>query len=485
MNQDAFRQLLATPGAAASSSTAKPRAWGAPPPKPKASSGPVGKATDFAPRKKAARKPKKGPDGELYRDRAKERRLGKEGDFAQAEKMLEDLKSRETYSEEQLQYLGGDAHHSVLVKGLDHALLARKKHEAALEADAELDDVEDALDEAFDAQPAAPSLPATGEARGGSSGAPAGKGKSRNELLAELKAMRGGAEGGAAVVDEAGKGQPGRFKPIGADRKGKGKEGAAGPGAGWKSVGGAGGDAGGEKKRRKKKKVAPGGDDSAATASAAPPGPAVPPPPPPQPAAPPPPPLDDFDDDADIFGDVGEYGGLGDDSDSDDEAGAAPRLPPPAPPVAAAGTAASTSAKRKYFDDDDADDLDLSTAPSAVADLAAKQAAADAAAALAGDEGGASDGDGEGAHSGDDESLRKPTRLQGLSSSKGPSARDLLEMDKEAEAEDKRKAKKAKRREKADERERTMTDADRSNRDFQEMDAYLKRKAGGGKDKDE
>lgn len=51
--------------------------------------GPVGKATDFVPRKKAAPKPKKGPDGELYRDRAKERRTGKEGDFAQAEKMLE------------------------------------------------------------------------------------------------------------------------------------------------------------------------------------------------------------------------------------------------------------------------------------------------------------------------------------------------------------------------------------------------------------
>ena len=336
---------------------------------------------------------------------------------------------------------GGDAHHSVLVKGLDHALLARKKHEAALEADAELDDVEDALDEAFDAQPAAPPLPASAD-EAGSAGAAKGKGKSRNELLAELKAMRGGAEGGAAAAGEAGKGQDSRFKPIGADRKGKSKEGAAGLGAGWKSVGAAGGDAGGEKKRRKKKKVVPGGDDSAATASAAAAAeaPTDPPPPPLQPAAPPPPPVDEFDDDADIFGDVGEYGGLGDDSDSDNEAGSAPRPPPPAaPPAGAAAASTSTSTKRKYFDDDDddADKLDLSTAPSSVADLAAKQAAADAAALLA-REHGAAGSDDEGAQSGDEPS--RPTRLQGLSSSKGPSARDLLEMDKEAEAEDKRKA---------------------------------------------
>ena len=48
-----------------------------------------------------------------------------------------------------------------------------------------------------------------------------------------------------------------------------------------------------------------------------------------------------------------------------------------------------------------------------------------------------------------------------------------------------RAQKKLKRREKADERERTMTDADRSNRDFLEMEAYLKKKkAGGGKDED-
>lgn len=52
-------------------------------------SGPQGKVTDFAPRKKAPAKPKKGPDGEAYRDRAAERRAGKDGDFAQAEKMLE------------------------------------------------------------------------------------------------------------------------------------------------------------------------------------------------------------------------------------------------------------------------------------------------------------------------------------------------------------------------------------------------------------
>ncbi|TNY24332.1 hypothetical protein DMC30DRAFT_163435 [Rhodotorula diobovata] len=468
MDQDAFRQLLAAPTASSSSATPKPRAWGAPPPKPKATSGPQGKVTDFAPRKKAPAKPKKGPDGEAYRDRAAERRAGKDGDFAQAEKMLEDLKSRETFSEEQLQYLGGDAHHSVLVKGLDHALLARKKHEAALEADAELEDVEDALDEAFEAAPAPAPAPS----------AAAKKGKSRDDLLAELKAMRAGAAaelGPASAVE--GQEEPkkdSRFKPIGADRKGKGKEvPAASGGAGWKAVGAAGGDAAGEKKRRKKKKVAPAGEGGASAPAAAEPTPAKEPTPPPtKPTLPPQPAPDDFDDDADIFGDVGEYGGLGSDSDDDDEAAGASsaRQPPPPRPAATAEGSAAAGTKRKYFDDDEEDDLNLSTAPNAVTDLAEKQAAADAAAALAGQ---GDEGAGEDIEEGGEV---RPMRLQGFSSSKGPSARDLLEMDKEAEAEEKRKAKKAKRREKADERERNMTDADRSNRDFLEMQAFLKKK---------
>lgn len=368
---------------------------------------------------------------------------------------MQDLKSRETFSEEQLQYLvrlsiflfpdndcvslthdreptqGGDAHHSVLVKGLDHALLARKKHEAALEADAELEDVEDALDEAFEAAPAPAPAPS----------AAAKKGKSRDDLLAELKAMRAGAAaelGPASAVE--GQEEPkkdSRFKPIGADRKGKGKEvPAASGGAGWKAVGAAGGDAAGEKKRRKKKKVAPAGEGGASAPAAAEPTPAKEPTPPPtKPTLPPQPAPDDFDDDADIFGDVGEYGGLGSDSDDDDEAaGASSTRQPPPRPAATAERPAAAGTKRKYFDDDEEDDPNLSTAPNAVTDLAEKQAAADAAAALAGqgDEGAGEDGEegGEG----------RPMRLQGFSSSKGPSARDLLEMDKEAEAEEKRKA---------------------------------------------
>ncbi|GAA6049350.1 hypothetical protein JCM3770_007302 [Rhodotorula araucariae] len=420
---------------------------------------PAGKVTDFAPRKTKPQRPKKAPTGEEYRDRAAERRAGRDGDFADAEKMLHDLKSRETFSEEQLQYLGGDAHHSVLVKGLDHALLARKKHEAALQADAEPDDVEDALDEAFVA--AAPAPAPASAPKGGAR-------KSRDELLAELKALRAGSGSGAAVGAMKGVApdQESRFKPIGADRKGKGKEGAAG--AGWKAVGAAAGagDGAGDKKKRRKKKVAPAAPTSAA-APGAPTPPAEKAPSPPPALVPLPPAVPDFDDNGDIFGDVGEYaGGLGTDSESESD-NAEPRAPAPAE-----APASVTGAKRKYFDDEDEPGLTLSTAPDAVTDLAARQAAADAAAAAAADLG--DDGDAvpaEGA---------PPVRLQGLSGSRVPSARELLDMDKEVEAEEKRKAKKAKRREKAEERERSMTDADRSNRDFLEMQAYLKRKEGKG-----
>ncbi|GAA5993849.1 hypothetical protein JCM11641_000955 [Rhodosporidiobolus odoratus] len=482
MDQDAFRQLLQTPAASTSTSTtSQPRSrFGAPAPKP---SLPAGKATDFKPRKpKKDYKPKKAPDGSVYRDRAAERRLGKDGDFAEAEKLLEDFRTRseredvdrETF-EKQMQYLGGDAQHSILVKGLDMSLLERMKHDQAKQAEAALDDVEDELDRAMKAGPST----------GASTGAAAEPvknskmqkktGKSRDELLAELKAMRAG---GAPAIEkeEPAEKKDSRFKPLGGGGpdKGKGKEQPAPLGNGWKKV--ASQPAEGEKKKRKKKKVvAPTAAADTATASVKTSPPQLTKPPPS--AGPPGASIgaDDEDDD-DIFGGAGDYQGLDSDSDSDS---AASKPPPLALSADLSPSAVNTSTKRKYFDDDEDANEPVSTAPSAVTDLAAQQAAANAASSSFGSSRRRSGGDGDGGDSEDEEDV--PMRLQGLSGG-GPSVKELLELDKAAEEEDQRKAKKAKYQAKAAEkrelREKNMTEADKLNKEYQEMMNHLAKKEG-------
>ena len=93
MDQDAFRSLLATParssdqGRSPSSRAPTSRFGIAPPKRALAQSSSKDLATDLKPRKVA--KPKRNPDGSLYRDRAAERRAGRDGDFADAEKLLE------------------------------------------------------------------------------------------------------------------------------------------------------------------------------------------------------------------------------------------------------------------------------------------------------------------------------------------------------------------------------------------------------------
>lgn len=96
MDQDAFRSLLATParssdqGRSPSSRAPTSSRFGIAPPKrlgALAQSSSKDLATDLKPRK--VTKPKRNPDGSLYRDRAAERRAGRDGDFADAEKLLE------------------------------------------------------------------------------------------------------------------------------------------------------------------------------------------------------------------------------------------------------------------------------------------------------------------------------------------------------------------------------------------------------------
>ncbi|KAM0749267.1 hypothetical protein T439DRAFT_326995 [Meredithblackwellia eburnea MCA 4105] len=465
MDQDAFRSLLSAPKQ--STSTANSAKFGAPPPKRSAGGDGDIKKLEFKPRNQASqkkwKKKKETTDADsAYRDRAAERRLGKDGDFAAAEKLLEDFKVRMESSEdkealqEQMKYLGGDAEHSVLVKGLDMALLERMKFQQSLEADQSIDDIEAELDKAITEKP---------------------KKRTRDEMIADLKAARGGvqaSEPAAAnkVEEEDGLEKAkaaGRFKPIAKSAKGKEKEKVKD----------------GELKKRKKKKA------KVEVEQGPPPAPIITDPSNPSPSSsnqlPTSLPLkssqlaalatDDADDD--IFGGVGEYDGLG--SDSDDSDGEAKKRPSPAngasssttqPPSLVTG---SKPKPPKYFDDDD-DDEDpgrRTTAPSAVSNLAA--AIGDAAAAASSSS--SKNAGGAGGNENEEEDDERPMRLQPLTGSSVPSVRDLLEMDKAAEKEELRKARKLNNKggagESGEKKEKHRTETDKANHDYQVMQKFL------------
>ncbi|KIY49988.1 hypothetical protein FISHEDRAFT_36328, partial [Fistulina hepatica ATCC 64428] len=151
------------------------------------------------------RKAKKATDS-AYRDRAAERREGEGNDFAGVEALLEDFERRaadegqdQKTIEQQRRYLGGDSEHSVLVKGLDFALLQQNKAKAAA---FETDD-DAMLEEAFSA---APEPAATTTASRGP------KKRTRDELLG---ALRKGKEGDGSVASAADTKLNNKFKPIG------------------------------------------------------------------------------------------------------------------------------------------------------------------------------------------------------------------------------------------------------------------------------
>jgi IK cytokine len=91
--------------------------------------------------------------------------------------------------EEQRKYLGGDATHSILVKGLDYALLAARK--AEIEA-TEGKKAEDELDALFEGETAAVGASKAGEnVQEKSSGV--GRKRTREEIVQQLKRQRTGA----------------------------------------------------------------------------------------------------------------------------------------------------------------------------------------------------------------------------------------------------------------------------------------------------
>jgi len=124
-----------------------------------------------------------------------------------------------------------------------------------------------------------------------------------------------------------------------------------------------------------------------------------------------------------------------DDSDSDDEADNKAKKPPTQAP---SSVPAPPRERVKYFDDDGDDVPAASTAPTAIINLANQPQQSDAPASRPLDDG--------------EEEEERPMRLQGLSSSALPSARELLEMDAAQAAEEKRKERKAKYKASAEEK---------------------------------
>ncbi|KAJ2919552.1 hypothetical protein MD484_g864, partial [Candolleomyces efflorescens] len=213
MDQDSFRQLLSSQKAGDTSKGTSSASRGS-----LLKAGAKPKKIDASEPAFKPRKVKQAKDGK-YRDRASERRHGDAGDFAHVEALLADFEKQAKDAgstadvEEKRKYLGGDSEHSVLVKGLDFALLEQNRARAALVNDT-FDD--ESLEKVFQEVTTGDNNPTKRKTK-----------KTREELLRELKEKRssGGNEAGgegeqaSAPEEETRKlemaKQQGKFKPIG------------------------------------------------------------------------------------------------------------------------------------------------------------------------------------------------------------------------------------------------------------------------------
>ncbi|KDQ26607.1 hypothetical protein PLEOSDRAFT_1113133 [Pleurotus ostreatus PC15] len=447
MDQESFRRLLET--SRKSGDAARPGV------RPKSIS--KHKTVDASQPAFQPRKVKKASNAE-YRDRASERRGGKGNDYAQVEALLEDFERRNADAdkddvEEQRKYLGGDGDHSILVKGLDFALLEQNKARATLSTE---DD--DSLEVAF---AEASTIGHTADAAQNSDGS---KKRTRADLLRELKEKREASSSQEKVItpaDEvkkleqakkAGKFKPIGFKPIGeAEEKAKRKKATK--------------DGKDGERKKKKRKVEQRNEDlttstptaqsanSESTKSLESTTPSQPPAlnvavAPQEELAP-----DDFD----IFEGVGEYEGI--DLGDDDEEGEHHASPPPGEeppaPVRPGGWFVSEDGESSALPQD------LRPPPLPIAD-----------AAPLGQQGEAEeDGEVEGA----------PMRLQPLESSALPSIKDFLAMDEAAEKDAKRRKRKEKKKAGGgggggEGEGSTMTAEARAERDYKRLKTYQAKK---------
>ncbi|PCH44437.1 hypothetical protein WOLCODRAFT_144977 [Wolfiporia cocos MD-104 SS10] len=455
MDQDSFRKLLQTPKAGSSSaSTSRGSLLTATASKSKQ------KTTDASqPAFKPRTVKKKAQGTQQYRDRATERRLGLDNDYAQVEALAADFERRNADNadrkavEEQRRYLGGDSDHTVLVKGLDHALLEQNRARVAASTTAEDDAT---LEQAF--LEASSSIP---------------RKRTREEIIQELKSKR--AKGGDGVEGEAeekksavnadlaleeakkaGKFRPIGFKPIGSEqgektKKKKLKQKVDGKGFNTeKKKPNSGTEAGGKPTDIS---PVPAPLDEAGPSSLTPPTK-----PEPQPKPDPEP----IDDNFDIFADAGEYTGvdLGDDdnSDGDVDMDASPRKEEPeeqALPV-----------KGRWFAIEE-EDAPKATSPQPLPAAAAeprneKSHSPVAPSAVHSDQ--------------EDEEEERPMRLQPLASSALPSIRELLELDSAAGKAGKRRSRKEKKKDKRGDGDGKV-DKDKIDRDYKQLKAYTDKKA--------
>ena len=311
--------------------------------------------------------------------------------------------------DEQRRYLGGDSDHSILVKGLDFALLEQNKARLASTSSKQDDE---ALEELF-AQKTS-TLPA-----------PTSTKRSRADIIKELKEKR--VNGGEseqpkeeAVTEKptnSSKFRPIGFKPIGAPteekiRKKRKKE-------------------GNESKKKKRKAEPSAGEESGLNVVATSP--------PPKHAASgsaltKPIEVEATEDDFDIFAGAGEYNGVeigsdddDDDDDNDEESGMGHERPSHPGPSVASTAGADASPRRGWFDNDAA-----KSEPEPESEVPPPKAPAEHPTPIP-----------EAGVEAEEEQL---ARLAPLTSSAIPSIRDFLAMDEAVEKEEKRKARKEKRK---------------------------------------
>ncbi|KAH8927048.1 hypothetical protein BT69DRAFT_1347572 [Atractiella rhizophila] len=363
-----------------------------------------------------------------YRDRAEERRLGRRGEWEEVEgvqksfqeRMLASDPSERAVLEQQRQYLGGDAEHTVLVKGLDFALLERNKALMMNDGETEMDDeLEGVLQ--------APNEPS--------------EKKTKLQIIQELKAKRAEEEQQSLQRAKA----QGLFKAVGkkeepAVKKKKRK--------GEKEVDGT------ERKKKKRKVLEPEVADPTPIPAQEPVAPtaAV------KPSTKPEIDLEGFED-ADIFADATEW--KPDFSDEEEEDA------PQKPTVANPPPEQEPDVPHKYFDDDaesdseggkEADEIKLpdwltSKRPPPEEEKQPEKEYNPYSA----------------------ESSSMVTRLEGLSSSM-PSIKELLSLDDAAERDEKRKARKDKFKGIKSKEKKELTEAQKANRDFQKYQAYEKKR---------
>ncbi|KAF8967607.1 RED-like protein N-terminal region-domain-containing protein [Flammula alnicola] len=453
MDQDSFRQLLQTPRPGSSSALgAGLRSRGsllAVPPKKK--------TVDASQPAFQPRNVKKTQDSK-YRDRAAERRVGGGNDYAQVEAVLEEFEKKNADAEDkakveaQRKYLGGDSEHSILVKGLDFALLEQNKARSTLSSE----DV-DALDQAYLESSAhhEPTVP---------------KKRTREDLIRELKEKRDpektgqvltgskSAEEESRLLEEAkqkGKFKPIGFKPIGSFSDGKKKKADTGVG---------------EKRKKKKRKVD--GEDTSESTRDKTASTSMPPPPVPitsstqkprQPQQ-----EEPLDEDVDIFAGAGEYEGIdiGDDDEDEDDGAARPIASSNADLEEGEEFSSSSSAPRRWILSDEPEpiqaNIPLPSIPPRTSSRSSPQRQTIAS---------------------DDEDMQdqQPTRLVPLSSSAVPSIKDLLAMDKAAGSYDKKKKRKDKKKggdgdEDAGESKKKSLE-EKIDRDYKKLKTYTDKKA--------